>query len=111
MTFYADVLTLLHTLFLLIYDHAPWLVWTVAMGVGTLIWLYACALVNAAWRLCTSQDERDWFRFLREAKRDHRRQEWARAKAEWRTNLWHKGDGPVIMGLLALALVVIAVCR
>lgn len=110
MAFFHDLFTLLSTIILVIYDNAPWLVWIAGSCVATCLFLYACALVGAAWRLCTSADERAWFRFLRQARREHRRQEWAQARAAWRTDFWHKGDAGAVLGLLALAAAVMWLC-
>lgn len=109
MAFYTDLLAFLYTLVLIVYDHAPWLVWAAVMCVGTCVFLYACALANAAWRLCTSADERAWFRFLRQARRE-RYLEDARQRGELHP-LWTRGDGGYILGLLALAGIVILLCR
>jgi hypothetical protein len=111
MAFSTDLLTFLSSVALGIYAYAPWLVWAAVMGLATCLFLYACALVHAAWRLWRSEDERAWFRLLRQARREQHRQDWATLRQTWRTELWHRGDGPIIAMLAALAAVVIAVCR
>jgi hypothetical protein len=75
------------------------------------LFLYACALVNAAWRLWRSEDERAWWRFVRQARRERRDQAWDQTRETWRTDLWHPGDGPIIVGLVGLAVAVIVLCR
>lgn len=106
-----DALHMLLDIVRALYAQVPWLVWGVAICLGTCLWFALLALIDTAWRLCTSQDDRDWFRFLRHAKRDHRRQQWAKMRADVRMHTWHRGDGKAILGLLALAALVIAVCR
>lgn len=56
-------------------------------------------------------DDPAWRQEMKQWRREQRRTEWAAVRQAYRTALWHKGDGAAVLGLLALAAVVIALCR
>lgn len=83
------------------------------------MWL-VCILLACAWWYFSPKpdphwsDDPEWRRELKQWRREQRRANRTNWHAVWqacRTDLWHKGDGAAVVGLLALAAVVIAVCR
>lgn len=56
-------------------------------------------------------DDPAWRQELRQWRRARRRTNWAAVRQACRTDLWHTGDAVPVLGLLALAVIVIAVCR
>lgn len=56
-------------------------------------------------------DDPAWRQEMKQWRREQRRQDWAKTREVWRTHLWHTGDGAAVLGLLALAAVVIVLWR
>lgn len=80
-----------------------------APTIVAVLFLSACALVHAAWRLWRSEDERAWWRFLRQARRERYLEE-ARQRGELHP-LWTRGDGRYLLLLLGVTAVVTVLCR
>lgn len=80
-----------------------------APTIVAVLFLSACALVHAAWRLWRSEDERAWWRCLRQARRARSLEE-ARQRGELHP-LWTRGDGRSLLLLLGVTAVVIVLCR
>jgi hypothetical protein len=81
------------------------------------VWLCLLLLVCVAYAITRRSavphwsDDPAWRHGLRQWRRAQRRTDWAAVRHAWRTDLWHTGDGPAVVCLIALAAVVIAVCR
>jgi hypothetical protein len=87
-----------------------------------ILWIIlACLFVHlvrswpSAAERVAEREQRDAERLLRAGVRQWRREarqwQWQWIRAHWRDDLWYQGDGPWISLLLALAGVVIALCR
>lgn len=75
------------------------------LTLGAIVWCLWCRPAPH-W-----SDDPAWRRELRQWRREQRRTNWAAIRERCRTELWHPGDAAPVLGLLALAVIVIAVCR
>ena len=75
------------------------------LTVGAIVW-YLWHRPAPHW-----SDDPAFRQWLKHSRREQRRLDWLKTREVWRTDLWHKGDAPMVVCLIGLATVVIAVCR